>query len=205
MGKFSRSILTVCCVTLVASPFVAGAQSTRWVVGAGPSASLGTGRVALGPSGPLAGAVSSGHHALLGLERRLGESAVDLRLELSGNQAGTRYATYFNAANYPSVRAATRDRAGAISIGAVFHAQRGARVSPYLLAGFGYMYSALGTNPDDQSASVTQQVVRHGIAGSMGAGVNLRVGTRDLFVEARRFAKSTPGADYLPISLGLRF
>lgn len=205
MGKICRRILTVCYITVVASPTLADAQSTRWLVGAGPSAALGTGRVALGPSGPLAGAVSNGRHALLGLERRLGESAVDLRLELTGNEAGTRYATYVNAANYSSVRAATRDRAGAVSIGAVFHAQRGARVSPYLLAGLGYVYSALGTNPDDQSASVTQQVVRHGVAGSMGAGMTLRVGAHDLFVEARRFAKSTPGADCVPISLGLRF
>ncbi len=41
--------------------------------------------------------------------------------------------------------------------------------------------------------------------GSMGAGANLRVGTRALFIEARRFAKSTPGADFVPVSLGLRF
>ncbi len=186
-------------------PTTATSQETKWLLGIGPSEAVDAGRVALGPNGPLAGASASGRHAMLGMERRLGQSAVDLRVELTGNEFSSHFATYLATDVYSRVRAATRDRSGSLSLGAIFRARREARWSPYMLGTLGYMYSALGTDPNDQSHAVTQETVRHGIGLAMGAGLNVRLGGRELFLEARRFAKSTPGSSYIPITLGLRF
>lgn len=201
-----RNVIAVfAAVPMILRPLDITAQDVRWNLGLGRSESVTEGRIARTPSGDLAGARGGGRHLLLGVDRALGQSAVDLRFEVTGNEFRTRHPTYLATAFHGRVPVAARDVSAAANLGAVFRARRAASWSPYLLVSAGYHFSLLRARSDETPGAAAASVASHGLGGAFGGGITARVWRQELFLEARRYTKSTPGSSWVPVTLGVRF
>lgn len=192
-------------VPLILGPLDTTAQGVRWNLGLGRSEPVTEGRIAMTPSGGLAGARGGGRHLLLGVDRALGQSAVDLRFEVTGNEFTTRHPTYLVTAFQGRVPVAARDVSAAANLGAVFRARRASNWSPYLLVSAGYHFSFLRERSDETPGAAAASVASHGLGAAFGGGVTARVWRQEVFLETRRYTKSTPGSSWIPLTLGVRF
>jgi opacity protein-like surface antigen len=81
-------------------------------------------------------------------------------------------------------------------------------VIPYVSLGAGFFSTRLGTNPNPESAVVTQTVNGMGIGLAAGGGVEFRLQGRLEAVLDWRYHQglyNTRGSNFMPLSVGLRW
>ena len=185
-------------------------RPVAWTLAGGISASWGEldDHVVHTGEGPLlVGGADPGPHVAAGAVWGIPSSALELRAEAFYNQLRGPTNTVLGTMSGQTARMATRDRVFAAGTTLLWHARPGRAFSPYLLTGLALYHTRLTSDPTtDEPNGVNASGTGPGI--SAGVGVQAPIVGRVIFAEVRRHmvvAENVRGADFLPITLGMRF
>lgn len=172
-----------------------------------------------GPEFPdrVGGAEDGQYYAALGVTRsfhlaeRLRRVAparpLQFRLEFLYASAQSRVGSAYVLDDGGAARHALEDETLGLSAAVAWPLSARGPVRPYLLAGGGVYHKRLGSNPelDADRVSATVSATRAGV--QLGFGIDVPLGRRALFLEARghRLLGGWAGSDIVPVALGFRF
>jgi opacity protein-like surface antigen len=165
----------------------------------------------------LGGGEDGQHYAALGLNhafrlpariRRLAPSRpLEFRVEALFANARSRVASHYMMDDRGEARHALRDQTFGASAAVAWPLGAWGKVQPFLLGGLGVYHKRLGSNPDLGADEVSTWVQATRAGWQAGLGLQLPVGRRTIFLEARthRLLGGWSGSNVTPVALGIRF
>ena len=132
---------------------------------------------------------------------------LEFRAEALFANARSRLGSHYMLDTTRSARHALRDETYGLSAAVAWPVGRWGRVQPYLLGGLGVYHKRLGSNPDHGADEVSGWVSTTTLGWQAGFGLQTAIGSRALFIEARRhqLRGEWTGSNFTPLAVGLRF
>ena len=207
-----RSVCATLLVSLISSEAVAQ-NGLQWFVGAGPSVVSQRGYSILS-SDPFAiqssdtlllGAVDGRGMALLGVARRLGGSALNLRIDVTYSRS----TSPDGRAVWPwglITRSALHEGKLGLLGGFEWNALPSSRWSPYIVTTVGAYQSRLAWNVDSTKTEANRSTRSHAVAAQVGFGIKAVLFGTNLFAESRRewWSSNWNDSRTIPLIVGIR-